>query len=156
MTNCTSGTPVEIPCPVGTFNPYVKAESVYDCQMCTAGKYCQEKSIYETGDCSQGFYCPTNITDGVSGLPIGSYGPYQVPCPKGTFLNETGGRIESDCKQCTIGRYCPVGSATPVICPLGHYCPPGSGDPQPCPLGTFNNRSGIYYLENCTSCTPGW
>ena len=151
-----AGSPVEIPCPVGTFNPNTNGENIYACQMCTAGKYCLEKSITETGDCSAGFYCPTNITDGVSSLRIGSYGPIQEPCPKGTFLNESGGRFVEDCKECTIGHYCPTGSKTPTICKTGHYCPSGSGDPQRCPLGTFNNHSGAYYLENCTKCTPGW
>lgn len=154
--SCFAGTPREIPCPVGTFNPNTNGESIYDCSMCTAGKYCQEKSIHETGDCSPGFYCPTNITDGVSSLRIGSYGPKQVPCPKGTFRNETAGRFVEDCSKCIIGNYCPTGSETPTICTTGHYCPPGSGDPQPCPIGTFNNRSGVHYLEGCTNCTPGW
>lgn len=150
------GTPREIPCPVGTFNPNFNGESVYDCAMCTAGKYCLENSTHETGNCSRGHYCPTNITDGVSSLRIGSYGPKQVCCPKGTYLNETGGRFEADCRECVIGNYCPTGSETPTICITGHYCPPGSGDPVPCPIGTFNNHSGAYYLENCTACTPGW
>lgn len=147
---------MEIPCPVGTYNPSEGKGTVLDCIMCTAGHYCREQSINRTGVCDPGFYCPTNITNEVSSLRIGSYGPQQVPCPKGTYRTLTSGRNVSDCSQCTIGNYCPEGTVNPIVCPLGFYCPPASGDPQPCPVGTFNNRSGIYYIENCTSCTPGW
>ena len=150
------GIEVEIPCPVGTFNPNTGLKSVHECKMCTAGKYCREKSVNETGDCSPGFYCPTNFTDGVSSLHIGSYGPNQIPCPKATYLNEKGGRYVEDCKACPVKFYCPEGTVDPVICPLGYYCPPESGDPQPCPIGTYNNQSGLQFLENCTACTPGW
>ena len=120
------------------------------------GKYCREKSVTETGPCDAGFYCPTNITNGVSSLRIGSFGPNQVPCPKASFRNETGARTEADCYACPVGYYCPEGTVNPIICPLGYYCPPDSGDPQPCPVGHFNNRSGIHFVENCTACTPGW
>ena len=150
------GTEAEIACPVGTFNPDLGLKVVTECRPCTAGKYCREKSVTETGPCDAGFYCPTNITNGVSSLRIGSFGPNQVPCPKASFQNETGARTEADCYACPVGYYCPEGTVNPIICPLGYYCPPDSGDPQPCPVGHFNNRSGIHFVENCTACTPGW
>jgi len=156
MTFFLPGTEKEIPCPVGTYNPSLGIGDVLECKMCDAGSYCREESINPTGLCNAGYYCPTNITNEVASLRIGSYGPEQIPCPKGTYRNATGGRFEADCSPCTIGNYCPIGTVIPKVCPLGFYCPPASGDPQPCPVGTFNNRSGIYYIENCTACTPGW
>ena len=152
----SSGSEEEIPCPAGTFNPDVNGSSITSCRACTAGYYCLEKTITPHETCEKGFYCPTNITDGVSSLIIGSYGPKQIPCPPKTFRNDTGGRNVDDCYPCPKTYYCPQGSETPKPCPRGYYCPAQVSEQQPCPIGTFSNRAGLAKLEECTNCTKGW
>lgn len=153
---CNLGTDVEIPCPAGTFNPDFNGGNITACRACIAGEYCLEKSERPKGPCNKGFYCPTNITDGVSTLRIGSYGPQQVPCPPKTYRNETSGRTVNDCYPCTKGNYCPEGSETPTVCPRGYYCPPKVSEPQPCRIGTYGSSPGLEFLEQCTNCTKGW
>lgn len=147
---------MEIPCPAGTFNPDMNGVDIAACQVCSPGKYCLEKSEKPNGECNKGFYCPTNITNGVSTLVIGSYGPSQVPCPPKTYRNETSGRDVNDCHPCPEGNYCPEGSEVPIICPRGYYCPPRVSEPHPCRIGTFGNRSGLRFIEECRNCTKGW
>ena len=149
-------TPVEIPCPVGTYNAEENGPGIEACKPCTAGYYCLEKTVTPTQKCDQGYYCPTNITDGVSSLLIGSYGPKQVPCPKATYTDVLGTPNVGSCKTCTVGHYCREGTPTPTICPLGYYCPANISDPQPCPLGTYGQSQGLHFRENCTQCTRGW
>ena len=149
-------TPVEIPCPVGTYNSEENGQGIEACRPCTAGYYCLEKTVTPTLKCDHGYYCPTNITDGVSSLLIGSYGPKQVPCPKATYTDIYGTTDVGSCKTCTIGHYCREGTPTPVTCPRGYYCPANISDPQPCPLGTYGHRTGLHFRENCTQCTRGW
>ena len=149
-------TATEIPCPRGTYNPDENGESIAACRPCTAGYYCLEKTVTPTKQCDQGFYCPTNITDGVSSLVIGSYGPRQVPCPKATYTDVSQTPNVESCKTCPIGHYCREGTANPVICERGYYCPANISDPQPCPIGTYGSQTGLHYRENCTQCDKGW
>ena len=151
-----SATKRQVPCPVGRFNSYVNGTSIASCLPCTAGFYCLAGTITPTLLCIAGYYCPTNITDGVSSLLIGSYGSKQVPCPGKTYINVTGTKNESDCKHCPAGFYCPEGSETPNECPRGYYCPERSEVETPCPLGTYGNRTELHSRENCTQCDPGW
>lgn len=37
----------------------------------------------------------------------------------------------------------PSGGVTGDICPVGHYCPMGSASPVLCPDGTYSNSTGI-------------
>ena len=150
------GSEIEIPCPAGTFNPDENGLNIASCLPCTAGFYCLEKAEQPTGVCEKGFYCPTNITDGVSSLIIGSYGPKQIPCPPKTFLDTTKGRSVDDCIPCPMANYCPQGSEKPKSCLRGYYCPPNVSEPQPCPIGKFGNSSELAALEECTNCTKGW
>jgi hypothetical protein len=151
-----SGTEEEIPCPAGTYNPEVKGSSITSCRPCDAGSYCLEKAKTPNGPCDKGFYCPTNITDGVSTLIIGSYGPQQVPCPPKTYRNSTGGKTVDECHRCPGTNYCPQGSELPKPCPRGYYCPPEVSEPQPCPIGTYGDRAALEAIEECTNCTKGW
>ena len=100
--------------------------------------------------CPVGHFCPTGTTS-------------PDPCPSGTFANTTGGRMLSDCLDCTPGMYCenqqlsqPTGycsagyycslkakTSTPSDgitgrnCTPGHYCPVGSSQPKPCDVSFF-------------------
>ena len=122
-----------------------------------------------TGLCQSGYHCISGAstpipTDMITGrpCPVGQYclsgAASPVDCPPGTFANTTGGRMVSDCSDCTPGMYCenpglsnPTGycsagyyctsksqSPTPTDgitgrnCTPGHYCPVGSPQPKPC------------------------
>lgn len=146
---------MEIPCPVGTFNSFENGDSLDICLPCLAGYYCEKETVTVTQKCDKGYYCPTNITDGVSSLLIGSYGKQQVPCPAQTYTSITGTPNEASCLACPVGFYCPEGTSTPSECPMGYYCPPDSAVPNPCPIGTYGPSSKLNYRENCTQCDPG-
>lgn len=146
----------QIPCPVGTYNAFENGDSLSVCLPCPPGFYCLEGTDHvPIAKCDKGFYCPTNITDGVSNLTIGSYGKQQVPCPAKTFTNVTGTPDEASCLPCPVGFYCPEGTDEPKVCEMGYYCPPDSAVPAPCPIGTFGPSPQLNYRENCTKCTRG-
>jgi hypothetical protein len=158
---CPEATPLQINCPVGTFNPDNATESIESCRPCTAGYYCLEASTSVTGICSPGFYCPTDfesseVTNGVAGLRIGSYGPQQEPCPGGTYRDTPGGRFLADCLVCPSGYLCNSDSSSAVECPRGFYCPSGSDAGIPCPLGSFGAHAMLEDIEDCTPCTGGF
>ena len=145
----------QVPCPVGTYNPDLNGDSLAVCLPCIAGFYCHEQTITPTLKCDQGYYCPTNITDGVSDLNIGSYGKQQVPCPRATYTDVIGTPNVTSCKACPVGSYCPAGTPNPIPCPMGYYCPPDSYTPAPCPIGTYGPSENLHYSENCTQCDKG-
>ena len=93
-------------------------------------------------------------------------------CPLGTFSNVEGLKMDSECQQCTGGKYCdrtnltaPVGDCDPGyfctsgvdtpqpdnstnygtggICPPGSKCPAGTDIPDDCPAGTY--QVGLFY-----------
>ena len=75
---------------------------------CNAGHYCLEGTIDQSpigqtyGDyCTAGHYCPTGTGD-------------PVPCPRGTFLPDTGRSAELDCIDCSPGKYCETEGLTNV------------------------------------------
>lgn len=75
---------------------------------CSAGHYCTLKStvmnpIGQTfGDyCPSGHYCP-----------LGTGSP--VPCPRGTYLPETGRSLDQHCLDCPGGYYCSSDGLTNV------------------------------------------
>jgi len=144
-----------VPCPVGTYNPDESGDALSVCKPCTAGYYCEERTTTPTSKCDKGYYCPTNITDGVSDLLIGSYGVHQVPCPAETYTDVEGTPDVTSCKACPVGFYCPEGTSSPNPCPMGYYCPPDSSAPAPCPIGTYGPSEQLNYRENCTSCDRG-
>lgn len=119
--------------------------------------------------------------------PLGHYCParseFPTPCPRGTFLEETGRYSEAHCDPCTDGYACesvglpnpdevcsegfycfqgsnashPQGYDFGDRCPPGYYCPEGTGDfaTFPCPNGTYSNSSSMTDVSNCTQCEPG-
>ena len=149
-----AGTPSELPCPVGTYNPDHSGASLDDCLPCVGGYYCLENSTTPTGPCDPGFYCPTGINNGQLNKTIGSYGPQQVACPGGTYQSNYTSATLHDCIVCPAGFSCVDGTRTPLECGLGHYCPAGSPYPIPCPVGTIGPNVGMETQEDCQPC-PG-
>lgn len=167
---CPDGTKTSnIPlCPPGTYAPFTKAKSQYDCLECPAGKFCDgsvDGSNVATGPqtCDPGHYCPpgTKYRD-------------QFPCPAGYYNDLSGSHSINDCLHCGFNKYCPtVGSVTFTYCPDGTYndytttaaqclpckagyrCKqPGDGTflyPVPCSAGFYSAKGATW----CTHCPVG-
>ena len=41
------------------------------------------------------------------------------------------------------------------ICTVGNYCPIGTASPIPCPAGTYSNTSGNTNITDCRLCLAG-
>ena len=113
--------------------------------------------------CPQGFYCPNGT------------GRVWQPCPPGTFSDVEGLAFESECQDCTGGKYCDVTNLTAPVgdCSAGYYCTigvnvvapdgtsnTGTGAPCPkgsyCPLGSVHPvgcAAGTYQVGDKISCT---
>lgn len=113
-----SETPVQ--CPVGTYNPVTGGTSIAThCLNCPPGKYCQTKGLSApTGDCAAGYFCKES-----------------AETARPSALDAVSGRWG----KCTIGHYCPIGTAYPY----------------PCPAGTFTASEQLTQASECTSCTAG-
>jgi len=85
---------------------------------CTPGYYCSGVgNIAETDQCDAGYYCKEKAisatpTDGTTGnqCPLGHYCPKgsgaPIACPIGTYLDEKGKTVDTDCKACPTGKIC--------------------------------------------------
>ena len=90
--HCPSGSPLPVPCVAGTYANYSQGAT---CETCPAAYYCVPEEVIE-GDstsghrlCPRGYYCGAGT------------GMDWTPCPVGTFSNELGLELESQCEQCT-------------------------------------------------------
>ena len=122
-------------------------------RVCPAGLECPE-GMYRQPDltnnyCRKGYYCPR-----------GDINPYPVPCPTGTYSENTGLKQVSECTACTAGWYCnQEGLTAPeATCPGGYYCPRGTGDYTiyACPIGYYRNGSAKESFQDCAECTSGY
>ncbi|XP_075695382.1 uncharacterized protein LOC142661742 isoform X5 [Rhinoderma darwinii] len=168
---CPLGSRGPLPCPPGTFQPYLKMSSLESCLPCPAGKFCRgEASSHISGNCSAGFYCVLGAAfespiDGITG----SYCPQGHSCPSGSSapISCVNGKFqdlerESSCKICPLGFYCDTselgGVVIPQPCPAGYFCPRGtqSGVEHRCPGGTYSSASQLAAQAECRSCPSGY
>ena len=143
-------------CPGSTVTLRGGASNITDCVDCPAGFFCTNSSSVQK--CPVGTFCPSN-----------SIAP--IPCPSGTYRNNTGGRSISDCYTCPGGYYCPRGTAVYYACTAGNFCLPGSanqstcspGDycpgltpfPDPCPAGYYcMNTTDLQVCPAANFCPP--
>ena len=128
------------------------------CLSCPVGYYCPNSSMvtYEHTICPVGHFCPLQSQ-------------YPQRCPIGTYSNDIGLSLQSQCLPCTpgsfcsssglhevtgpcaAGYYCTVGAQlsthdtipdlTGGQCPEGHYCPENTAYPIQCPAGTYMSSS---------------
>ncbi|KAG2929556.1 hypothetical protein PC114_g2752 [Phytophthora cactorum] len=144
---CPTGT-AEIPvsCPVGTFSNSIRLTNVTECQNCTAGSFCATMGLVQpTGLCAAGNFCPprsesafgrtadndTHMCSAGAYCPEGTYLP--IPCPTGTYSNDTGLVKAGNCIFCDEGSYCTdAGLVKPTgLCDAGYYCKRNNTQPNP-------------------------
>ena len=169
---CDGLTAYKQPCPLGTYNDILGANSSSLCLNCPAGKYCDQTATVTPLSCTQGHYCPEN-SEVQTVCPFGLYKCDQsdlkcpIQCPSGEYSDDA-----INCKACPIGftcipsitydfstnctEYFNLGSPESITpCPTGHYCD-GSETQTPCPKGTFNSVVGLSSVNDCQACTPGY
>ncbi|CBY12491.1 unnamed protein product [Oikopleura dioica] len=193
-----SGVTRPVPCPAGTFQSEEGGETDGDCEICEQGWICTGIGLTSTEEtpCYAGYYCPERQNNAAGRLeaqdgkrhpceeheycPTGSF--EGIPCPDGTFRNNTGdwfGFDEASCQPCDPGKYCleddrlidceagficswgatkpdPDDGITGFICPKGHYCTAGALRPEPCPAGFYMEDEGAGSADDCFECEPGF
>ncbi|GMF37121.1 unnamed protein product [Phytophthora fragariaefolia] len=135
---CPAGTAeVPVPCPIGTFSSATRLTHVTQCLQCVPGSFCDSVALVQPkGLCAAGSFCPprsesafgkteeneTHTCPAGSYCPEGTYLP--IPCPVGTYSNETGLVKTTDCIFCDEGMYCnDVGLVEPSgLCDAGFFC----------------------------------
>ena len=169
-------------CPTGqTIDPLVCQKGNYSnsaaiaCTTCAPGRYCDVNAtgydfmnsdrVCPAGlECPEGMYRQPDLTNNYCRkgyyCPRGDINPYPVPCPTGTYSENTGLKQVSECTACTAGWYCnQEGLTAPeATCPGGYYCPRGTGDYTiyACPIGYYRNGSAKESFQDCAECTSGY
>ncbi|KAM8904697.1 uncharacterized protein AB9W97_008232 isoform 6-T6 [Spinachia spinachia] len=170
---CPAGTALPNPCPIGSFNPRERMQSIAGCTPCAAGQYCPSVGLSEpAGSCNAGYWCrgaassPSPL-DGASGslCPPGQYCPTgttaPMACPQGSWSNTSGLRNREDCASCLGGFYCnSVGLTKPSgPCAGGYYCVEGAVTSAPTDGVTGGPCPEGYYCPEGTvlpvPCDPG-
>lgn len=155
---CPLGTPAEVQCDPGTYEPRRGAKS--GCQTCPAGYYCPGNEI-EPIECPIHSYClagaaaPRICPDGTYSKVLGLQKEEQCrPCPSGRYC--TGG---DNVGQCVAGYFCIAGAKSAndpdFLCPEGHYCPDGCTTPEICPDGRVREEKGGKTADDCKVCEAG-
>lgn len=93
--------------------------------------------------CPVGCYCDT-------------YGNL-LTCPSGTYQNQTGASMYSQCLPCPLGSSAPYGSnAACTLCPAGSYASSSSSlSCTYCPGGTYGTAVGATSNAACIACPLG-
>ena len=158
---CLSGTTSAAACPSGFYLPETGASLLSDCLPCPAGSFCLGTGLSEpTGLCDAGYFCDGDLdgpgtsspTPAGGECPLGHFCPQgttePIPCPPGTFANET---ALGTCLDCPASFTCEDAAATPSTCPLASYCSEGEPE-QRCPDGTYGPSAGLSLEEECLQC----
>lgn len=158
-------------CAAGKFSNAFGSSDVSVCAGCTKGKYSSAGSS-SCNDCAAGRYTDTDVSGSckscLAGFYAGSSGLSScTECGAGKYEDRNGsysckscspgkmsyarGTIESDCANCTIGRYSDVTECS--LCSEGKTSSEGSSsvsDCVACGIGTHGNDG-----RTCTACSEG-
>lgn len=141
-TDCPSGfycplaTSKPLPCAPGKKRTSPGGALPGDCSPSTEGYYTIPGSDNDTGLCEPGFYCP-----------VGSTGPYAVPCPANTFMQIPGGASPANCLACLAGYYCALGTKVPHSLSFRFLLPckfPSAYSLSSREIGSEHGSQGIY------------
>ena len=112
------------------------------CIPIPAGYYANDYSVSVLA-CPPGNFCPEGTNN-------------PLPCPIGTYYNNTGIKNYTECLICPEKYYCGEQTSNPIICPNGNYCPIGSSNPINCPSSTYNPNQGLNNISGCLTCPGGY
>lgn len=132
-------------CSTSKYTYNIASDAIDDCLPCEAGYYCPTDS-YEPFVCPVGHYCIKGVTE-------------PTDCPINTFRTATNGINERDCAQCTGGHFCDVAalsSLTGKECSTGKFCPIGTSAEINCPPGTYRDTVQAVEKDDCAQCTQGY
>ncbi|GBG24881.1 Sushi, von Willebrand factor type A, EGF and pentraxin domain-containing protein 1 [Hondaea fermentalgiana] len=163
-------------CDPGSKTQYGGGVECYDADLlpyeCPRGHYSGRWCFEEATAYQDDFMCPTgHYCESSTALPI--------PCPAGTFRDETGAASAADCEICPSGEYCPgdaalspildhngstveaywnasSGSSFAIPCPAGTFCTGGNVEPELCPIGFAASSPGMSITRGsiAAACTP--
>ena len=124
---CPAETDVPVNCSEGTWTSNIRNEFKEDCDDCPEGHFCNSTGISTLPpyQCSKGNYCYERMMF------------TEVPCPAGTYRNETEGKRMIECGVCPAGFKCDLETIDPVICEDKQLCEEGTSIPSPCPGGYY-------------------
>ncbi|CDW71824.1 gcc2 and gcc3 domain-containing protein [Stylonychia lemnae] len=136
-------------------------------------------------DCPEGYYCLRGTYTNYTLCPVGFYCPLgtnaPIPCKAGMYCDQQG--LSAPVGNCSAGYYCTYESfnvaailggkkicvdfisgtncyrgstsSTQNLCPIGAFCPAGSDTATLCPIGTYQNKTGMTSVSDCTKCEKG-
>jgi len=133
-------------CAKGTYNNQIGQSAESACLPCPAGTFCANTGTVTPSPCAAGtFSSATGVTTGCN------------PVQAGYYLPATGSLNDAAKRPCTVGTYCPGGTANAVTCTPGTYCDVAElTAPKPCPGGRYGATSGLT-SSTCTGlCDPGY
>ena len=132
-TYCGIGSASETLCAPGTCQPDAEQET---CRNCEPGKFQSVAGSTDCMDCTKGHFCPEG-----SSLP--------VPCPGGTYSDQSGLWAKDQCFRCLAGSFCTPGSLWPQPCSQGSYAPEGRQECIECEPGKYQATAGASQCEVC-------
>ena len=166
---CELGSPAQLPCPIGTYDPSA-SQPLDQCSTCLEGNYC-EGTIATNSKNPQGVMniCPQGATCAAGSLyPLlcepGTYNDqYQQAgncssCTENHFCPGIGQQVVNDNQVCSPGFYCDQGKSTPTptdgYCDEGEFCT-GDASPESCFEGSIGTAQWLESSTDCTQCPGG-
>ena len=152
------GTDNNYKCPIGRYCLKAGATNINAPTLCSTSKYTYTLASDALDDClpcEAGFYCPTSSFV-PNACPAGSYcikgSIIYTQCPIYTFRSSTNAPYERACAQCTGGYYCNVvglDSLSGKQCSVGKFCPIGTKTEINCPSGYYRSSLGASAASHC-------
>jgi len=147
-------------CPAGYYCPLGTGSSPIACVAGTYNSLTGQTSIAACIACAPGTASIAGAT--VCNIPVAQPGYYIpngsttfMPCPAGTYLDVSDGKLVTDCKSCPAGTFSTATAAKSIStcspCTAGSYCPGRTGTPPICAAGTYSLAQASY----CTICRDG-
>ena len=128
------------------------------CEDCVAGKYQAKKQQQSCTGCTKGTYAAETGSTTCTDCPKGKYSTGTANsecqnCVPGKMVNAVKSDEESDCDDCSAGKYSLAGASGCTSCAAGTYSGEKSGGCEPCKAGKYADSSSS--ATACVSCAAG-
>jgi len=165
-------------CPLGTYSEMTGLANAEECSPCPVGRSCTAEGLTTPNEkCDPGYYCkqgakspntvePGSVEECDQGYYCDGISLIPIPCPPGTFNDDTKANSAANCKPCPQGFYCPYRGGTTEMykfntnnefkCAPGYLCLKGATTPtpkdgntgRPCDIGKYCLK-GALVEEDC-------